>query len=173
MHQVRSRSWATCVPEASRLLSNSRLCWWLWYVLGVTRICRPSDEQSDSAAPQLLLLVCVGEPLQVHTTYEDGVHAVLFSSVPDLDVKPEWVERARARTQSVSHNLLPRGLSAQNQCEKCPHRTNTNNTVSLSIWHWGHHAFLKQSFMKDVQGLLSLTVAAGTPCCAAERPWQR
>ena len=39
---------------------------------------------------------------QVHTTYEDGVHAVLFSSVPDLDVKPEWVERARARTQSVS-----------------------------------------------------------------------
>lgn len=42
--------------------------------------------------------VCV----QVHTTYEDGVHAVLFSSVPDLDVKPEWVERARARTQSVS-----------------------------------------------------------------------
>jgi len=46
-----------------------------------------------------LLACCV---LQVHTNYEDGVHAVLFSSVPDHDVKPEWVERARARTQSVS-----------------------------------------------------------------------
>lgn len=43
---------------------------------------------------------------QVHTTYEDGVHAVLFSSVPDVDVKPEWVERARARTQSVSSGRL-------------------------------------------------------------------
>lgn len=30
------------------------------------------------------------------------MHAVLFSSVPDHDVKPEWVERARARMQSVS-----------------------------------------------------------------------
>lgn len=46
---------------------------------------------------------------QVHTTYEDGVHAVLFSSVPDLDVKPEWVERARARTQSVSRGWLDCG----------------------------------------------------------------
>lgn len=46
---------------------------------------------------------------QVRTTYEDGVHAVLFSSVPDLDVKPEWVERARARTQSVSRGWWDRG----------------------------------------------------------------
>jgi hypothetical protein len=37
----------------------------------------------------------------VLTSYEEGVYAVLFSSVPDEDVKPEWVERARARTQRV------------------------------------------------------------------------
>lgn len=52
---------------------------------------------------------CCGCGVQVHTTYEDGVHAVLFSSVPDLDVKPEWVERARARTQSVSAEC-PQGV---------------------------------------------------------------
>jgi hypothetical protein len=39
---------------------------------------------------------------QVLTSYEEGVYAVLFSSVPDEDVKPEWIERANARTQRVS-----------------------------------------------------------------------
>lgn len=39
---------------------------------------------------------------QVLTSYEEGVYAVLFSSVPDEDVKPEWIERANSRTQRVS-----------------------------------------------------------------------
>lgn len=38
---------------------------------------------------------------QVLTSYEEGVYAVLFSSVPDEDVKPEWIERANARSQRV------------------------------------------------------------------------
>ena len=40
--------------------------------------------------------------VQVLTSYEEGVYAVLFSSVPDEDVKPEWMQRANARTQRVS-----------------------------------------------------------------------
>jgi hypothetical protein len=43
---------------------------------------------------------------QVLTSYEEGVYAVLFSSVPDEDVKPEWIERANARTQRVSQQQL-------------------------------------------------------------------
>jgi hypothetical protein len=42
---------------------------------------------------------------QVLTSYEEGVYAVLFSSVPDEDVKPEWIERANARTQRVSQQV--------------------------------------------------------------------
>jgi hypothetical protein len=57
-------------------------------------------------------------PVQVHTTYEDGVHAVLFSSVPDHDVKPEWVKRARARMQSVSGRAVCVSLVWHRLC--CP-----------------------------------------------------
>lgn len=71
--------------------------------------------------------------LQVHTTYEDGVHAVLFSSVPDQDVKPEWVERARARTQSVSHSRHLR--------RSCFSEPSITDPVSIVCMVWALHMY--------------------------------
>lgn len=45
--------------------------------------------------------------MQVLSSYEEGVYAVLFSSVPDEDVKEEWITRANARTQRVmTHHCI-------------------------------------------------------------------
>lgn len=71
---------------------------------------------------------------QVHTNYEDGVHAVLFSSVPDHDVKPEWVERARARTQSAHRAVLRSdpGSGSRRAIWKTPVRCNITGAITLS-----------------------------------------
>lgn len=57
--------------------------------------------------------------MQVLTSYEEGVYAVLFSSVPDEDVKPEWLERARARTQRVRQAGSSRALQAEAAAGHC------------------------------------------------------
>lgn len=79
------------------------------------------------------MLCCGCGWVQVHTTYEDGVHAVLFSSVPDLDVKPEWVERARARTQSVSAGRVLRVFSGWAWARVCKSAAAPLLLVSLRV----------------------------------------
>jgi hypothetical protein len=38
---------------------------------------------------------------QVLTTYQEGLYNVLYSSIPEEDIKPAWRQAAAARTQRV------------------------------------------------------------------------
>ncbi len=38
---------------------------------------------------------------QVVVSYEEGVYAWLFSSIPDEEIKPEWLSRAGDSAQKV------------------------------------------------------------------------
>lgn len=53
-------------------------------------------------------LSCIPCP-QVLTSYEEGVYNILFDSIPDDDIRPEWRERAGQRARTVSAGGAGRG----------------------------------------------------------------
>uniref|UniRef100_A0A383WFV0 Protein ENHANCED DISEASE RESISTANCE 2 C-terminal domain-containing protein n=1 Tax=Tetradesmus obliquus TaxID=3088 RepID=A0A383WFV0_TETOB len=71
---------------------------------------------------------------QVLTSYEEGVYAVLFSSVPDEDVKPEWMQRASARTQRAHRAVLRSdpGSGSRKPLWRTPVRCRITGAITLS-----------------------------------------